>query len=243
MRAQTLMFARFDFTSIAAVLLQRIGIGRVVAEHVVVARLGVDPLQRLVEVVLVDDRDSRRSARRCTRRLSCVSRTCSCQSTGSTLSRRGPGRRPGRADRSCRSVVLARLAARVSSDSSRARSAAANSLPSCENGLRVAPVLAGRRCSVLGCCRSRVRWPLRLRARLRERIEVVAVADVDERLAAVVHLLELLSACRRRSRTRRARDSALRGGPCDAVGVSMISVGLRPLPVILLIASSSRLRS
>ena len=37
----------------AAVGTRRVGIVRVVAEHVVVARLGVDPLQRLVEVVLL----------------------------------------------------------------------------------------------------------------------------------------------------------------------------------------------
>ena len=46
------------FTSIWRRRFVAIGILRVVPEHVVVARLGVDPLQRLVEVVLVDDGDA-----------------------------------------------------------------------------------------------------------------------------------------------------------------------------------------
>ena len=53
---------RFTRISMARRFFVRIRIAGVVTQNVVVARLRIDPLQRLVEVVRVDDRDSRRSA-------------------------------------------------------------------------------------------------------------------------------------------------------------------------------------
>ena len=57
-RLITRMSGRFTLTSIFRVRFSGSGIRRGVAQHVVVARLVVDPLQRLVEVVLVDDGDA-----------------------------------------------------------------------------------------------------------------------------------------------------------------------------------------
>ena len=100
-------------------------------------------------------------------------------------------------------AVLARLAARVSSLSSAARSAAANSLPPFEKGLvspccwrgavaGAAAVAAAAVGVALAAGHVRVALAGFLGPRLRVGIEVVAVADVDERLAAIVDLLELL---------------------------------------------------
>ena len=55
LREKTFMSLRVTFTSICRRRLRRIRIARVVAEHVVVAARRVDLLQRLVEVVHVDD--------------------------------------------------------------------------------------------------------------------------------------------------------------------------------------------
>ena len=48
---------RFDFHLERAHALGRIGVGRVVAEHVVVAGFRIDALERALEVVVVDDGD------------------------------------------------------------------------------------------------------------------------------------------------------------------------------------------
>ena len=116
---------RVTFTSTWRRRFDGVRILRVVAEHVVVARLGVDPLQRLVEIVLVDDGDA--AGLLGDARAGCPA---TCARTRSTAADRPARRcrpcRPGRADRSCTSSTFERFACRVSSPSSRARSASVN---------------------------------------------------------------------------------------------------------------------
>ena len=79
-------------------------------------------------------------------------------------------------------------------------------------------------------------------ARVLERVEVVPVAHVDDRLAPVLDLLEVRHDVGRR-RERHVRAVANLARPLGPSGPPMMSLGFRPLPAILVIASSSRLRS
>ena len=73
----------------------RVRVRRVVAEHVVVARLGVDPLQRLVEVVLVHHRDAAGLlGDHAQAVLRLRARSCSTRPGRSFSSRSGPPTRP-----------------------------------------------------------------------------------------------------------------------------------------------------
>ena len=104
-------------------------------------------------------------------------------------------------------VVLARLAARVSSARSLTRSANANWLLELRSvgSLGLTELFAAAVVVVDVVAQIAVALGFVLRAGLRERIEVVAVADVDERLAPVVHLFELAHhVLRRRERHVRA---------------------------------------
>ena len=144
-------------------------------------------------------------------------------------------------------VVLARLAARVSSARSLTRSANANWLPELRSagslGLTVVRSVAAAVVVVDVVAQHAVALGFVLRARLRERIEVVAVADVDERLAPVVHLLQLPHHVLRR------RERHVRAVP--DFGRTLLSLRARrgcpwaasPAPEIFLIASVSRRRS
>ena len=90
-------------------------------------------------------------------------------------------------------VVLARFAARVSSARSLTRSANANWLLELRSvgSLGLTELFDAAVVVVDVAAQHAVALGFVLRPGLRERIEVVAVADVDERLAPVVHLFEL----------------------------------------------------
>ena len=126
------------------------------------------------------------------------------------LSRRGPARRPGRAGRSCRTSRWRgwpRASARRARAPGRRRRTAAPCFDCCEL-IAAGSILAG-----VWLKSAAVASGPRPRRAFCERVEVVAVAHVDDRLAAVVHLLEVLQQVVAPSRTRRARGTALRSGP------------------------------
>ena len=119
-------------------------------------------------------------------------------------------------------VALARFAARVRSASSRTRSASANFAPDRDGSLMSRarlPVLVPSpsrlvfAAEVLACVPKRFSKNSACpRPRLLERVEVVAVAHVDERLAPVVHLRQVLEQLGRR-RKRHVRPVAHLGRP------------------------------